>query len=383
MPAPPVGVIGDRVAAAGTWSGSPAGLQQGLRELGLAVVAVDAGLPRLAGAACRAWLRASGRTSPVWDRTPEALRAAELWGRVRSRSGRARGVRRWVQIGSEVGAPLAPGSYVTFDDMTVAQARRLPNPYFDRLDDRSLDGWEATQRRLLASARAACVASHWAARSMVEDYGLDPDRVRIVGIGANLEPERRDRAWERPRFLFVGLDWERKNGPGVVEAFRRLRAEQPEARLDVVGDHPRLEGPGVVGHGPLDRLVPEERSRLLGLFTGATCLVVPSVSEPFGIVYLEAARAGVASIGTTVGGAGEPIGDTGILVDPSDPAVLFDAMRTMADPAEARTRGERAYERAGLFTWKRVAARTARALGVPLPGPPEPFLDEVPGFSPP
>jgi glycosyltransferase involved in cell wall biosynthesis len=44
---------------------------------------------------------------------------------------------------------------------------------------------------------------------------------------------RRD--WSTPRFLFVGNDFERKNGVAVVSAFKRLRDQVSEARLDVVG----------------------------------------------------------------------------------------------------------------------------------------------------
>jgi len=375
MEPPILGVLGDRVDRSATWSGSPAGLVGALRDLGAQVVTVDAHLPRLAAAGCRAWLRTTSRPSKMWERTPEAMRAREAWGRHRSR--KAGVVDGWVQVGSEMGAPLPGGTFVTFDDMTVHQARCLPNPYFARIDERSFAGWDKTQRRVLQTAQAACVASRWAACSVVNDYGIRPDRVAVVGLGANLELEPRPRNWEEPRFLFVGLDWERKNGPAVLEAFARLRSELGACRLDVVGDHPRLDQPGVYPHGRLSQQRADQRAELADLFTAATCLVVPSSSEPFGIVYLEAASAGVASIGTTIGGAAEPIGDAGMLVDPADPLALLTALRLMADPETARSRGEAAHRRSRWFTWKRVAARTARALGILLTDEPEPYLTEL------
>ena len=53
---------------------------------------------------------------------------------------------------------------------------------------------------------------------------------------------------------------------------------------------------------------------------GATVFVMPSRLEPFGIVVLEAWRAGVAVVATTRGGAPEFVddGETGVLVDPFD-----------------------------------------------------------------
>ena len=96
-----------------------------------------------------------------------------------------------------------------------------------------------------------------------------------------------------PRFLFVGFDWERKNGDGVVRSFARVRESIPGARLDIVGSDARVGVEGVVGHGRLSLSDYDDRRRLDGLFETATCFVMPSWSEPAGISYLEAAAAGV------------------------------------------------------------------------------------------
>jgi glycosyltransferase involved in cell wall biosynthesis len=337
----------------------------GLARLGVDVRPLDAELPRPLRVGCRAWLAARGHLDDRWQRSPEAIGTTELWCRVRLGLPPARQASAWVQIGSELGAPLR-GRYVTFDDMTVAQARRLPNPYFDRVPARSFEAWDARQRQLFARAHACCVASHWAADSVVRDYGIDPTRVHVVGIGANTEVPPADRDWSLPRFLFLGRDWQRKNGPAVVEAFCRLRSETGAATLDLVGEHPRVDVPGVTGHGALDQADPGDRAQLAMLLQRATCLVVPSVSEPFGIAYLEAATAGVASIGTTVGGAAEPIGEGGLLVNPADELAILNAMRRLCDPATAEKLGGLARQRSTLFTWRRVAERVVRALDAGL-----------------
>ena len=124
--------------------------------------------------------------------------------------------------------------------------------------------------------------------------------------------------------------------------------------------------PGVTGHGPLRLDRPDEAARVSALFASATCFVMPSEVEPFGLAYIEAALAGVPSIATSVGGAGTIVADgTGLLVPPGDEAALLDAMRTLADPAVARRMGEAARERSRLFTWEKVGARLLRALGLP------------------
>jgi glycosyltransferase involved in cell wall biosynthesis len=110
------------------------------------------------------------------------------------------------------------------------------------------------------------------------------------------------------------------------------------------------------------------------LFARTTCFVMPSVCEPFGIAYVEAARAGVASIATTIGGAGTAVGDGGMLVEPTEDGVLT-AMRRLCDPATASRLGEAARRHSELLTWRRVTGRILRAIDPPGLG-----ADPLPGF---
>jgi glycosyltransferase involved in cell wall biosynthesis len=212
-------------------------------------------------------------------------------------------------------------------------------------------------------------ASRWTAQSLLVDYGVPLDRVAVVGFGATHRAvSQAERSWEQPRFLFVGIDWERKGGPLLLRAFARLREQLPRATLDLVGGHPPLEMPGVRGHGVLSQSNAEDRERILGLFARCTCLVVPSHVEPFGIVYVEAGSAGMPSILTSEGGARDTIGsDGGLVVEPGDEESLLAAMLQMSDPGGAKRMGEAARERAALYTWRKVAERLLRALGLPSP----------------
>lgn len=347
----------------GIWSGIPAGITHGLRDVGVTVVAINLRLP--AGIEQAAVLAGLARTRNRFD-----AQAAPLTAGTRTR--RAGRVLRRVAVDGVVQLDteyvLPPGiNYVTVEDMTPRQAVDL-HPFFQKMSPRVLRRWERRREDVYARAQMCCVASHWAGGSLVHDYGVASARVAVVGLGARPIVAASDRSWEPARFLFVGFDWDRKGGPVVLRAFARVRNAAPTATLDVVGRHPPLSDPGVTGHGALYQARAEDRRRLGELFSRATCLVMPSAVEPFGIVHVEAAMAGVPSIGTSAGGPRDIIGeDAGEVVDPHDEEQLVAAMLRLADRDVARTMGTAARERARRYTWGQVAERLLRALGLGTP----------------
>jgi glycosyltransferase involved in cell wall biosynthesis len=259
---------------------------------------------------------------------------------------------------------------VTFDDMTVVQARGADSGAWRRwhtMPARAVAARVERQRHAYERARACCVTTHKVATSIISDYGIAPAKVHVVGIGRNFEPGETvvRRHWNPPRFLFVGLDWERKNGPRVLAAFDRLRGDAPDARLDVVGAHPPLHGDGVVGHGVLRLDDESHRSELAELFAKATCFVLPSLYEPSAQAYVEASAWGIPSIVTSNGGSAELVGDGAIVVDPLDDDKLLDAMRALCDPVMAAQLGGLAQQRSSLYTTRALAGRLLRALELP------------------
>jgi glycosyltransferase involved in cell wall biosynthesis len=271
-----------------------------------------------------------------------------------------------VQRGCEMLLP--PGHrVVTFEDSTLLQAREsYPWPHLRALSESDFRRYADRQRRCYAAALACCGTTHWVAESLVRSYSVPAERVFVVGTGQNHpSPEAPARDWSSPRYLFVGVDWARKNGPAVLTAFARVRELHPGAQFDIVGGHPRLDAPGVIGHGPLSRANPNDRERIAALYCSATAFVMPSLHEPAGIAYVEAASAGVPSIGGTNGGAATLIGPGGMAVDPLDDEQIYEAMLRLADPETARHLGALARRHSEMFTWRKVAERLIRALDLP------------------
>jgi glycogen synthase len=363
--------------AAGTWSGTPASLANAMRDLGVIVEALRAEPPRSVewvamnalallrvhrtpGTSLRNRARVSRTIALYTGREMSALRTRALRRRVRETAP----LDAVVQIASCYVVPSGC-RVATFEDMTVRQALELPYPEWRGLSKREQAAAVERQARAYDQAVACCFTTQWAADSAINDYGVDPAKTHVVGVGRNHVPRPVDRDWSRPRFLFVGGDWTRKNGDAIVRSFKRLRELMPEARLDLVGSHPQVDVEGVVGHGWLSLADEAERKQVDDLFEAATCFVMPSLCEPSALSYVEAAAGGVPSIGSTIGGSAELIGDGGCVVDPYDDNALFEAMRRFADGDKARAAGRRALERSDRFTWPKVAARILTALELP------------------
>jgi glycosyltransferase involved in cell wall biosynthesis len=358
-----VGIVvrGDLDDPAGR-SGVPYGLARGFRELGVTVHHVPGDPPRLLDRAARRILA---------EPEQALLRTAA----VRTRMLRRHRLDGIVQLGSELSVSTRL-PVVTFEDMTLQQHVDLGDAWVASRSPRTTKAWYERQRRAYERAQACCIASRWAAESVISDYGVPPSKIRVVGRGHTHDPSPVERDWSTPRFLFVGKHWERKNLPAVLRAYALLKRERADARLDVVGGAPPTDAEGVTFHGSLRLDVPAERSLVERLYEAATCFVMPSLHEAYGIVYAEAAAAGIPSIGTAVGGAREVIGPAGVIVDPRDDAALLAAMRELADGERAARLGALARERSRLFTWRAVAGRVARALELPI----DPSMHPLPDF---
>jgi glycosyltransferase involved in cell wall biosynthesis len=354
--------VGDPASIA-TWSGVTAGVFSGLRQLGVQSEAMNLRLPGALETAllATAALPTRNRYDAEGATLTSAVRGALAARRVPHLA--ADGI---VQIGTTYSLP-GDVPFVTLEDMTLRQATAV-HPVFSRMSAGAVERWERRRARIYARARMCCAASRWTAESLGRDYGIPADRIAVVGFGANHRAGAPERDWRVPRFLFVGIDWERKGGPQVLRAFARLREAHPDAVLDVVGGHPPLDLTGVNCHGVLSQARDGDRATIVDLFARATCFVMPSLVEPFGIVHAEAASAGIPSIVSSVGGPRDVIGaDGGLVVEPGDEGALVEAMLRLCDPATARRMGAAARERSALYTWPKVAARLLRALGLAAP----------------
>jgi glycosyltransferase involved in cell wall biosynthesis len=274
-----------------------------------------------------------------------------------------------LQVGTHVVASVPGVRPFCITDCTVEQALAAGEFSVSRADGRIAAEAIACQREVFASCEKVFTLSRWAGDSVVADYGIAPERVVVVGAGANVErtlPRRPDR--DRPMVLFVGFDWEQKGGPLLVEAFRTARRRVPSARLVVVGCRPTVDEPGVEVVGPLRRSEPAERERLLEMYATATCLALCSRFDAFPNVVLEAGLCGLPVVATAEGSRSEAVldGRTGLLAERRDPAAVAEALvALLADPDRAEALGHEARDHVHRnFTWPVVTQKLMTEMGV-------------------
>jgi len=198
-------------------------------------------------------------------------------------------------------------------------------------------------------------------RSMIEDYGCDPERVVVVGYGANFTaPSIEERRYDSQIALFVGIDFKRKGGPGLLKAWPLVRQRLPQAKLLIAGP-PKPATPLPDGVEWLGLI--QDRAYLSQLYLQAAAFVMPSIYEPSGSVFLEAMGHGAPCISTNRGANPEIIDheQCGLLVPMNEPEPLAEAIISLlGNPHYAEQLGRQAYKRVlEGFTWKDVIERMA------------------------
>ena len=211
---------------------------------------------------------------------------------------------------------------------------------------------------LYRTADAVAVTGSHVERTLIERYGCDPSRVTTVHIGANVPivPVSTDLArYAAKHVLFVGVEWERKGGPALLEGFLLAAKDHPGARLTIVGCSPAVSHPNINVIG----MVP--RAAMAGFFEAASVFCMPSLIEPLGIAVVEASLFRLPVIATQINGFFETVtdGETGILVPMHDPGAIAAALRKLFEAPElARRMGQAGFERNRTrFDWNEVGKR--------------------------
>jgi D-inositol-3-phosphate glycosyltransferase len=234
---------------------------------------------------------------------------------------------------------------------------------------------EATVMGCSELVLASCTVE---ASQLTELYGTDPARVRVVApgvdhaiFGPGYRPQARralDLPAGGPLLLFVGRIQPLKGADVAIRALAALH-DQPAATLVVVGGP---SGPRGADHlvyldhlaaelgvkGRVRFVEPQPHELLSTYYRAADVCVVPSRSESFGLVALEAAACGTPVVAAAVGGLTTLVDHarTGFLVDDPTPSAFAEAVSTiLEDQSLAERFAMAAVLRARGYTWSTAA----------------------------
>ncbi len=240
---------------------------------------------------------------------------------------------------------------------------------------------ERAESEVIGCSDAICVSCTEEERQFVSLYGEPPGSLEIVAPGvehAFFAPGDKRGArkalelGDSPVLLFVGRIQPLKGVDVAVEALAALG--RPDATLIVVGGASGADGEHEMRHvrdlaetlGVADQIrfvEPQAHHILSTYYRAADVVVVPSRSESFGLVALEAAACGTPVVASAVGGLLTIVDDgrTGFLVPDRLPDIFArDIARVLDDPALAARLSVAAAEKARNYTWSFAAARLRR-----------------------
>jgi glycogen synthase len=302
-------------------------------------------LPARSGTAMMRFVRQSGRARRAWAEAYRAFRPDILNIQCYGPNGLY-----GAALARKAGVPLvvtSHGETLADDRGAFQRSRQLRNGL----------------RRAIAEAVSVTAPSEYVLDDLRRQYGLGPSDGRIVRNGVDPIPAVGSPKPPSEQYLLgVGRLGRMKGFDLLIEAFADADLG-PAITLVIGGDGPERDSLAALAaaRGVAHRVTllgPLDSAEVARRMAGALAVVVPSRAESFGIVALEAWRAGAALVMTNRGGAVEFMRDgrDALLVDPLDGEALVGALRRVTGDGALRERLAAAgLARVHEFSWPAVA----------------------------
>ncbi len=184
---------------------------------------------------------------------------------------------------------------------------------FSNLSKETIRHGNELEQMALDSCSLAIYSSDWAAKTAIDNYNVDPAKVKVVPFGANILSQRdhqqisaiiSGRSETECHLLFMGVDWARKRGELSVAVAQELNRLGLKTTLHVAGIRNLPSGlpDFVVNHGFISKSTPSGTEKINQLMSSCHFLILPTKAEAYGLVFCEAGSFGLPSIATNVGG---------------------------------------------------------------------------------
>ncbi|MFN8098987.1 MAG: D-inositol-3-phosphate glycosyltransferase [Dermatophilaceae bacterium] len=264
---------------------------------------------------------------------------------------------------------------------TMHTMARVKNAHVGAGDRPEPRGREIGEVQVVDAADALVANTVAEAGELVSLYGAEPARVHVVPPGVDLDlftpgPRTQARAAvgieaDEALVLFVGRIQPLKAPDVLIRALARLARDsrvRGRVRLVLLGgasgtglarpDAPRQLAAGLGLADRVDVLPPVDRPTLAQWYRAADLVAVPSRSESFGLVAIEALACGTPVVAADVGGLPVAVGPGGVLVQGHDPAVWAGVLGDlMDDPVRRDALARAGIRHAAGFGWEATVDR--------------------------
>jgi glycosyltransferase involved in cell wall biosynthesis len=227
----------------------------------------------------------------------------------------------------------------------------------------------------VAAADAIIAVSQHTRSDLITLYHAPPEKIAIIyeGVDARFQPSPPERiaqakarfSPDRPYLLMVGTLEPRKNHAAALRALARLKQWGHPHRLLIVGGMGWLFEPtrrlvedlGLTGDVAFAGYAPDEE--LPALYSGADCVLLPSLFEGFGFPVLEAMACAAPVVCSNVSSLPEVAGDAALLAAPEDDVGLTHAIHLiLSQPQLAERLRLAGLQQAARFRWDQCARET-------------------------
>ena len=193
--------------------------------------------------------------------------------------------------------------------------------------------------------------------SLINQYKIPKEKLLTIYSGSNtphninVKPEK----YFSKNILFVGTDWERKGGPLLLKVFEKVLQVHSDASLTIVGCNPKnilLPNCKVVGKVPIENVA--------NYYELASLFCLPTIREPFGIVFVEAMSFRLPIITNNIGSMKDLIINNfnGYLIDNNLKDYNMAICSLLENPKKCREMGENGYKYARFkFNWEIVGKK--------------------------
>ncbi|XWK86837.1 MAG: glycosyltransferase family 4 protein [Phormidium sp.] len=189
------------------------------------------------------------------------------------------------------------------------------------------------EKRVFQAAKKLITFSEATRKSVIEDYKIDENKVKVIypGVDLNKIPlsSKPKEIEQKPyKILFIGGHFERKGGQDLLEVFLERFADRAELHL-VTQTPIKCDRTHVYIYQDIKAYTP----KWLELYHQADLFVLPTYSEPFGWVFIEAMAAGLPIIASRVNAIPEIVSheETGFLIQPGDRADLANRIQQLIE----------------------------------------------------